>query len=79
MAAVYDGAATSIYGNGVLGETRALVLNTLTNGNFLVGARTWSPSEYWTGQIAEVILFAYALNDTERMAIETYLATKWGL
>lgn len=34
---------------------------------------------YWSGDIAEVIVYSYAMTDSERRAVEKYLGTKYGL
>lgn len=36
-------------------------------------------TDFWVGDISEVLLFASALTDSERQQIEGYLAHKWGL
>ena len=36
-------------------------------------------TEYWNGDIAELILFARALSDTEREAVWTYLSNRYQL
>lgn len=34
---------------------------------------------YWSGDIAEVIAYSYAMSDSKRRAVEKYLGTKYGL
>jgi len=77
LSASYNGAATTIWGNGKEGETKALVIDTLTNQDFRVGTRTWNPAEYWHGEIGEIILFDYLLTEKQRISVEKYLENKW--
>jgi hypothetical protein len=77
--ASYNGASTTIYANGTQGETKSVTLTTLVNQNFVVGARTFSPAEYWTGEIGEIILYDYVLSTQQRQDIESYLKLKWGI
>lgn len=45
----------------------------------LVVGRYNTTSPYWDGMIGEVIGYNRALSSTERTAVESYLAGKWGL
>ena len=36
-------------------------------------------SQYWNGDIAEIIVFNRALKTEERQAVEKYLGQKWGI
>ena len=48
-----------------------------------VGASSSHPTlgviQFWSGNIAEIIVFNRALNDTERKSVESYLGQKWGI
>ena len=45
---------------------------------FIVGVR--DPSRYfWGGDIAEILIFASALADSDREQLDQYLSTKWGI
>ena len=79
---VCNGTTMAGYGNGTsLGTTSS-------TGNFAItfyniGSQTsQSPIFYnynWTGYVGELIAFNNALSDSQRQAIEGYLAQKWGL
>jgi hypothetical protein len=44
----------------------------------LIG-RTSGGGRYWTGDIAEMLVYNSALSDADRQKVEGYLAWKWGL
>jgi hypothetical protein len=47
--------------------------------NMYIGGTGTSYSEYWNGDIAEVIVYGRKLTDTERTQVEDYLAKKYGM
>ena len=47
--------------------------------NMYLGATGTSYSEYWNGDIAEVIVYGRKLTDSERTQVEDYLAQKYGI
>lgn len=47
--------------------------------NMYIGGTGTSYSEYWNGDIAEVIVYGRALTDAERTQVEDYLAKKYGI
>jgi len=48
-------------------------------GPYVIGVQGNYGTEYWNGDIAELILFARALSDTEREAVWSYLANRYQL
>ena len=48
-------------------------------GPYVIGVQGNYGTEYWNGDIAEVILFARTLTDTEREAVWNYLANRYKL
>jgi hypothetical protein len=53
--------------------------NTVAWGNNpRIGASYFNSYKYY-GDIAEILVFPSALSNTDRLAVETYLATKWGI
>ncbi|HEX3110766.1 MAG TPA: hypothetical protein VHU41_16835, partial [Thermoanaerobaculia bacterium] len=46
--------------------------------NMYIGGTGTSYSEYWNGDIAEVIVYGRILSDAERTQVEDYLAKKYG-
>jgi hypothetical protein len=84
---VYDGAQASnatrlkLYVNGVVqalsyGSTIPAVL--ATGAGYDVGRPQGSNLAYWDGNIAEVIVYGRTLSESERLAVEGYLRTKYG-
>ena len=47
--------------------------------NMYLGGTGTSYSEYWNGDIAEVIVYGRLLSDAERTQVEDYLAKKYGI
>ncbi len=47
--------------------------------NMYLGGTGTSYSEYWNGDIAEVIVYGRKLSDAERTQVEDYLAKKYGI
>jgi hypothetical protein len=52
--------------------------NTDVTANLYIGSRTNS-SLFLTGDVGEVLIYPRILTDSERKAVENYLAKKWGL
>lgn len=72
---VQTGALSSFYRNGVLLASNTAGL-TGPNGLSLNGRAS---EQFSDGDIAELIIYNRALNNTERQQVESYMATKWGL
>jgi hypothetical protein len=47
--------------------------------NMYIGGTGTSYSEYWNGDVAEVIVYGRALTEAERTQVEDYLAKKYGI
>lgn len=47
--------------------------------NMYIGGTGTSYSEFWNGDVAEVIVYGRALTDAERTQVEDYLAKKYGI
>jgi len=64
-----------IYKNGTAASS-SITLSSPGSGDYtVIGA----PSSYGTvGYLCEMIVYYSALSDTDRIAVETYLKTKWG-
>ena len=56
----------------------SLDLTAMNNSSLVIGAAT-SGAEFLNGDIAEILIYNRALSATERMAVESYLAAKWGI
>lgn len=79
--ALYDGTDAKLYKNGTLVDNQAKFLNTVDHP-FVVGANgaDWEAGEdgeYFEGQIAEVLVYSLALDDTQRGLVEAYLLAKY--
>jgi len=48
-------------------------------GPYAIGVQGNYGTEYWNGDIAELILFARTLSETERVAVWNYLANRYQL
>lgn len=74
------------YRNGA-NSVRALATGTaFTDGSisftpqrFSVGSSSQGAAEFYTGHVAEVLLYSRVLSDSERLRIERYLGTKYGI
>lgn len=76
LVGLFNGASSNVYRNGVAGN----VVNAGTQGvaGVTLGARDdfASPAD---GYIGELIVYASALNDTDRGAVESYINGKWAI
>jgi hypothetical protein len=74
---IWDGTSKSISLNGTVGSSAATGnLTSWVGGSIGYYAPT---SNFYIGNIAEIIFFKPALNATNRQQVEGYLAYKWGL
>lgn len=72
--AIFNGANSKIYENGVHRTTGDAGSNPL---NGLVIGSLHNDDRYLIGDIAEILIYNSALNDTDRKAVEEYLRDKW--
>ena len=78
IANVYDGTNNSLYQSGQSMATMALT-GSLYYGNsepLTIGSLT---GNYYSGDIAEVLVYNRALSPTELTSVQGYLADKWGV
>lgn len=79
--AKYDGTDATTYKNGTQVNTGTISLNTV-NDPFHIGAtvpNVGDDPEWHNGDIAEIINYDSSLGDTDREAVEAYLAAKYAL
>ena len=82
----YDGANQKMFLNGTLSATQAATGNLDYTGagtgtiDLALGALSpYNLTNYFGGEINEVLMYNRALSDTERQAVETYLAKKYNI
>ena len=77
VSAVFNGASSLIAVDGGSDTTGTSGGGSFDTGSAAVGALRASSSEYWQGDIAELIVYDRALSSGERSQVEDYLAAKW--
>ncbi|NDD67624.1 hypothetical protein EBZ35_08290, partial [bacterium] len=76
VTAIQNGVASRLLVNGTT------VASGTGSGSSVPTASLWigrNGSDYYTGDVAEVLVFNTALTDAQRQSIETYLATRYGV
>ncbi len=73
----YDGTNAALYLDGSLVDSNTPSWNTVSN-LVRLGNQNRAVSEYWDGDISEVILYDADLSTADREKVEGYLACKWG-
>ena len=61
------------------GEMTMDMPRVVTRARNELGRSSYNGCEFLNGNIAEIVLYARALQDSERMNVEGYLRSKWGL
>ena len=81
-AARFDGTAVAFWRDGLDdgGTTPSGAIDTST-GDLQIGGynASFSGSEFFTGQLSELLIFTGALDDADVAAVNAYLAAKWGI
>ena len=78
----YDSGVTRVGINGKLSNSKTLNTTPLSVKRFTIGGRTQQNGtvvDNFQGIICEVLMFSYAMTDTQRQLVEIYLANKWGI
>lgn len=68
----------AIFNNGTSRATATAALDSGLSQAFYIGAFN-GVSQYYTGELAEVIIYTRTITSAERIQLEGYLAWKWGL
>jgi CSLREA domain-containing protein len=81
---VLNGAASNnvlVYGQGTQypGTINITTQNVGTTGGSAVGYKITSASEFFDGDVPEVIVFSDALNDVDRILVQNYLSAKYAV
>jgi hypothetical protein len=82
LSMTYDGTDQNVYSNGGISNTFSIVGNIATStGLFQIGGynQSFGASEYFYGQIAEVIMYNRAVTGAERQQVEAYLMDKYAI
>lgn len=71
---------TKLFSNGLRNDNGAAVAYHVSNSaHALIGCGRGEKSGFWKGAIAEIIVYARAMGDTERQDVERYLQQKYRL
>ena len=75
---LYNASGGYSYADGCSQSIDSGVAIPAPGGNaFMVGSRNNEDARFFNGVLSELIVFARALNDTERESVEAYLGAKW--
>jgi hypothetical protein len=77
--AVIQSGSQQIFKNGTLQSSDTETLTGATSDSLTVGRWTPGLSEYYQGDLGEMIVYSGALSQANRQQVEGYLAWKWGL
>ena len=81
LEAIYDGVSSvSVYKNGTLIGTQGslqTLANVTRNNNFI--GQTGNGANYFTGEIAEILIFNTNLGSAARAAVESYILSKYAV
>jgi len=76
----HDDGRVDLYSDSALsGEMMMLLPRVVTRARNELGRSSYNGCEFLNGNIAEVVVYARGLQDSERMNVEAYLRSKWGL
>ena len=76
MVSKFDSSLISFYQNSILANSLAVTGISIGAGYYI---GSFSGLVYLIGDILEIIVFPSALSDTNRLAVESYLNTKWAV
>ena len=77
--AVIASGSQIIYKNGTQQSSDTEPLTGATSDSLTIGRWTPGLTEYYQGDVAEMIVYSGALNTAQRQQVEGYLAWKWGM
>lgn len=78
ISSIQNGTIDSSFIDSTALTTRANTMSTFSNG-YTIGSRQTTNSQYWDGNIAEIIIYNTDLSTAQRSYIERYLANKWNI
>ncbi|HEY3499006.1 MAG TPA: hypothetical protein VGK73_30150 [Polyangiaceae bacterium] len=71
--------SVSLFRNGLaIGAASIPLPPDITRENNFIGFASYTPCSTWSGELAEVLLYARVLPPNEHQAIHSYLVEKWG-
>jgi hypothetical protein len=77
--AVIDSGSQVIYKNGTEQSSETEPLTGATSDSLTIGRYTPGLSQYYEGDLGEIIVYPSSLSSRNRQQVEGYLAWKWGL
>lgn len=78
VCAIFNDSSSTLHVDGAADELIGVTPGTSALAGFGVGALVGNNGNFWTGSIAEVIVYASALSTDDRNLAEAYLKAKWG-
>lgn len=74
----YHDNTDNFFVDGKFSGTKKVILNTSRTQKFNIGCRIGSGSEFFGGEISEILVFDSVLSSSNQIRIENYLAAKYG-
>lgn len=74
----YDGTSAFHFFNKGTADGNSTVALATTSSTAVIGAHNAGVTQWWSGYIAEIIVYGRVLNSTERGQVDTYLSGKYG-
>ena len=73
----YNSSGAFSWADGCLQSAQSGQHGAVGDGRVMVGSRNNERGRYFNGSLSELLVYARALNDTERESVAAYLAAKW--
>jgi hypothetical protein len=80
LASVVTTSDITLFSDGTINGGPTAITGTIKTGSSdVLRVAADVTNNFWLGDIAEILVFPTALSTTDRQAVESYLATKWGI